>query len=102
VEEEKSFLSKKVRTLEAANAKLTAQVKRLQVAMSAAVKGPQTNPAVVPAATTLLVLILSLALVVLPTMQQGGKKMPPMNGMVGTFDDPNPNTSIAGNFITIH
>jgi len=30
-------------------------------------------------------------------MQQGGKKVPPMgNGVMTNFDDPNPNTSIAG------
>jgi len=106
VEDEKSFLSKKVRTLELTNAKLSAQVKRLTVALSS--HGKQVNPATtnhpnaatnrsnVSAATTLLVLILSLALVVLPTMQ--GKKQSNADGsaMKAAFEDSNPNTSMAG------
>lgn len=79
VEDEKSSLQKRVRSLESINTKLSAQVKRLQQALasatssatgssSAASQLQQNNKQnVVPAATTLLVLILSLALVVLPT-----------------------------------
>jgi len=69
VEEEKSNLAKKVRTLEAANSKLSAQVKRLQAALSNATS-KQSTQTHMPAATTLLVLILSLALVVLPTVKR--------------------------------
>jgi len=79
IEEEKSGLVKRVRILEAANGKLSAQVKRLQQALQnaarSAANGRNTNEQaphhVVPTATTLLVLILSLALVVLPSTMNG-------------------------------
>jgi hypothetical protein len=120
VEEDKSSMAKKVRTLEAANAKLQAQVKRLQIALANATSNKPTNSSfgavppghgngghhVVPAATTLLVLILSLALVVLPTMQGKQQKSSSANVTPGTsgvenavmtaFEDGNPNMSIAG------
>jgi cyclic AMP-responsive element-binding protein 3 len=104
VEEEKSNLAKKVRSLEIANSKLSAQVKRLQIALTNATKTPppSTNQgvphSVVPAATTLLVLILSLALVVLPTVQQNNKKQAAdvENAVMSAFDDSNPNTSLPG------
>jgi len=73
VEEEKSSLQKRVRSLESINSKLNAQVKRLQQALQSATNtAAQSSPkqTVVPAATTLLVLILSLALVVLPTVEK--------------------------------
>jgi len=102
VEEEKTNLAKKVRSLEIANSKLSAQVKRLQIALTNATKTPPAstnqgvNHSVVPAATTLLVLILSLALVVLPTVQN--KKQPDgvENGVLPKFEDSNPNTSLPG------
>jgi len=86
IEEEKAGLVKRVRILEAANGKLSAQVKRLQQALQAAARsaanGRTTNEQapnhVVPTATTLLVLILSLALVVLPSTMNGN------NGGKGT------------------
>jgi len=117
VEEDKNSLSKKVRALEAANAKLTTQVKRLQQALQQAQKTSPTNSSfgavppghgnnsVVPAATTLLVLILSLALVVLPTMQGKQKSTASAasggtnsveNAVMTAFEDGNPNMSIAG------
>jgi len=84
IEEEKSGLVKRVRLLEAANGKLNAQVKRLQQALQAAARSAASGRATteqhgpnhaVPTATTLLVLILSLALVVLPsTMNGNGNK----------------------------
>jgi len=86
VEEEKSNLAKKCRTLEAANSKLSAQVKRLQAALSNATS-KQSAQTHMPAATTLLVLILSLALVVLPTVKRD-------SGEVVTFEDQN--SSLAG------
>ncbi|CAL8070044.1 unnamed protein product [Orchesella dallaii] len=73
VEDEKSCLQKRVRSLESINSKLNAQVKRLQQALQSATSGTAPSSAkqtVVPAATTLLVLILSLALVVLPTVEK--------------------------------
>ncbi|CAG7823287.1 unnamed protein product, partial [Allacma fusca] len=101
VEEEKTNLAKKVRSLEIANSKLSAQVKRLQIALTNATKTPppSTNQgvqhSVVPAATTLLVLILSLALVVLPTVQNK-KQADVENAVMSAFDDSNPNTSLPG------
>jgi len=109
VEEDKSSMSKKIRTLEAANAKLAAQVKRLQVALANATTKPSNSSfgavppghggnSVVPAATTLLVLILSLALVVLPTMQgkQKSSSGSVENSVMTAFEDGNPNMSIVG------
>jgi len=86
VEEEKSNLAKKVRTLEAANSKLSAQVKRLQAALSNATS-KQSSQTHMPAATTLLVLILSLALVVLPTVKRD-------SGEIVSFEEAN--ASLAG------
>lgn len=105
VEDEKSSLAKKVRSLEQANSKLSAQVKRLQIALTNATKNPPAQNAngvnhnsVVPAATTLLVLILSLALVVLPTVHNNNKKQTShMDDAVrSALEDSNPNTSIPG------
>jgi len=105
VEEEKLLLNKKVRTLELVNARLSAQVKKLQNALAAVAKSAcntQTPPAngnhpnVVPAATTLLVLILSLALVVLPTMEKAAKTNTTggvENAVLGSFDDSNASLS---------
>lgn len=80
MEDEKSVLQKRVRSLESINTKLNTQVKRLQQALANAtssvqntVNQHQQKQNVVPAATTLLVLILSLALVVLPTSLENGK-----------------------------
>jgi len=116
VEEDKSSLSKRVRTLEAANAKLQAQVNKLRSMLDEAkVKNSNSSfgavppghggNSVVPAATTLLVLILSLALVVLPTMQGKQKSTASTapastnsveNAVMTAFEDANPNMSIAG------
>ena len=93
-----------MRSLEIANSKLTAQVKRLQIALTNATKTPPAstnqgvNHSVVPAATTLLVLILSLALVVLPTVQNK-KQADVENAVISAFEDSNPNTSLPGNLI---
>jgi len=109
VEDEKSVLNKKVRTLELVNSRLCAQVKKLQSALAqvarnggvrpgqqhggAAVNG--NNPNVVPAATTLLVLILSLALVVLPTTMQKATKTNRSveSSVLGSFDESNASLS---------
>jgi len=72
IEEEKTHLSKKVRTLESANIKLQQQVKRLQMALQQQQQSQQKNKGSVATTTTLLVLILSLALVVVPSSKSGG------------------------------
>jgi len=109
VEDEKSVLNKRVRTLELVNRNLSAQVKKLQNALSQLAKGGGNsignhnngggangnNPNVVPAATTLLVLILSLALVVLPTMEKAAGKANGSveNSVLGSFDESNASLS---------
>jgi len=107
VEDEKTNLSKRVRTLETANSKLSAQVKRLQVALANAnnkanaSNANTVNNSVVPAATTLLVLILSLALVVLPTMENKKPNSSMHNSVMSAFKDTNPNGSIFGKSIKL-
>jgi len=93
IEEEKAGLVKRVRILEAANGKLSAQVKRLQQALQnaarSAANGRNANEQaphhVVPTATTLLVLILSLALVVLPGTMNGNNGSKGANQALANF-----------------